>query len=201
MRYGMVIDLSRCIGCSSCTVACKAENRTPSGVSFIKVIINESGTYPNVKLTFLPVSCMHCKNAPCLSACPTGATYRRNDGVIALDTEKCLGCRACMQACPYQARSFVWGQSYYYDSQAGTPFEAKAKEKYETGTTAKCTFCAHRLERGMKPACVKTCIAQARFFGDLDDPESEVAKLIGRYNGQPLKADLGTQPSVYFIKG
>jgi len=201
MRYGMVIDLQKCVGCNSCSVACRAEQGTPSGVHFNKVVEYEAGKYPNAKMKFLPMPCMHCQDPPCLKVCPTGATYKRDDGVVLIDHDKCIGCRACMVACPYESRQFLWDIRSYFEGQLPTPFEQIKQKSFDRGTVVKCNFCLHRLEQGRLPACVETCPAQARAFGDLDDPESEVSRLIVLYRGAPFREELGTKPSVYYIKG
>lgn len=201
MRLGMVIDLLKCVGCNACTVACRAENGTPAGISFHKIKKYELGKYPNVKMKFLPMPCMHCQNAPCQKVCPSGATYRETDGRVLVDYDKCLGCRACMVACPYDARQFVWEINNYYPKCGPTPFEAVKFDQFTEGTAVKCTFCNSRLEKGKQPACVETCIGMARTFGDLDNPESEVSCLIVEHNGKPFRKELGTEPSVYYIKG
>jgi len=201
MRWGMVIDLLKCTGCNACTIACRAENGTPAGISFNKVKKYETGKYPNARMNFLPMPCMHCEKAPCQKVCPTGATYRESDGRILVNQEKCLGCRACMVACPYEARQFVWEKRYYYHNCGPTPFETIKQANYAEGTTVKCTFCDNRLKDGKQPACVETCPGNARYFGDLDDLESEVSRLITRFKGTPFREELGTEPSVYYIKG
>lgn len=197
----MVIDLRRCVGCNSCTVACKQENAAPPGVYFSKVLQYEKGTYPKAKLYFLPMLCMHCEDAPCLKACPTGATYRREDGIIMVKDEECMGCRYCIMACPYDARSYNAKDSeQYFQGQGFTPFEEEGRERHLRGVVEKCTFCAERLDQGKKPACAATCPSDARIFGDLDDPTSEVAKLISIGLARPRLEELGTRPSVYYIE-
>ena len=197
-RLGMVIDLKRCIGCHACTMACKAENATPPGIFWAGVLEKEVGKYPSVKVTFLPVLCNHCKDAPCEQACPTGATSKRADGIVLVDYDKCIGCRACLVACPYQAR-------FYYDSEKGyfeeglTPPEEIGYKKFRVGTVQKCTFCTHRIDQGLETACVATCPTKARYFGNLDDPTSEVSRLIVERRGFQLRVEIGTDPSVYYL--
>jgi len=201
MRYGMVIDLQKCIGCNTCTLACRAENGTPAGVKFHKVIKYETGRYPNATMKFLPMPCMHCQDPPCLKVCPTGATYIHPDGPVLIDEEICIGCRACMIACPYESRQFLWEIKNYYEGHEPTPYEKIKQKGFEKGTVVKCNFCLHRIEEGDDPACVATCPSTARTFGDLDDPGSEVSKLITLHRGSRFREEQGTEPSVYYIKG
>ncbi|MBI2528963.1 MAG: 4Fe-4S dicluster domain-containing protein [Candidatus Rokubacteria bacterium] len=199
MRYGMVIDLKRCFGCYGCQLSCKAEHATPPGVFFARVVKRESGTYPNVRKVFLPLLCMHCETPPCEAVCPTGATSKRPDGIVDIDREVCVGCRYCMQACPYEARYFHAKTRYYFGAQGPTEYEAVGYAKHPTGVVMKCNFCAHRLARGEEPSCVLTCPTHARTFGDLDDPQSAVSRLIKERGGEPLHPELGTGPSVYYL--
>lgn len=220
VRYGMVIDLKKCVGCQACTVACKAESFVPSGILWNQVLEEESGKYPSVMKTFLPKPCMHCDNPPCVKVCPVKATWKREDGIVVQDYERCIGCRYCLVACPYGARSFNWGnpgqRGYYYPATL-TPYEKlpydlrAPQQKHIVGVVEKCTFCVHRIDEGTKnglkpgvdreatPACVLTCISEARHFGDLDDPTSEVSVLIARRHGFRLFEEFGTEPSVYYL--
>jgi len=198
VRYGMVIDLKKCIGCYACAVACKAENATPPDVLWCRVIKQESGTYPLVRRISVPLQCMHCGKPACLPVCPTGATYKRADGIVDIDRDKCVGCRACMMACPYQARFFQEGNETYFPGGV-TPYEARGYGRHQAGTVSKCNFCLPRLEQGLEPACVANCIARARIFGDLDDPQSEVSRTIRERGGGQLYAELGTDPSIYYL--
>ena len=145
--------------------------------------------------------CMHCQDPPCQKVCPTGATYMDDRGLVLIDQTKCIGCRACMVACPYEARQFLWDIWNYYEGQFATPYEQVKQRNFDKGTVVKCNFCLHRLEKGLRPACVDTCPAMARTFGDLDDPKSEVSQLIVLHRGAPFREELGTEPSVYYIKG
>ncbi|OGK91631.1 MAG: 4Fe-4S ferredoxin [Candidatus Rokubacteria bacterium GWC2_70_24] len=199
MRYGMVIDLKRCFGCYGCQVSCKAEHATPPGVFFARVVKRESGTYPNVRKVFLPMLCMHCETPPCEAVCPTGATFKRPDGIVDIDREICVGCRYCMQACPYEARYFHAKERFYFGAQGPTEYEAVGYAQHPTGVVMKCNFCAQRLTRGEEPSCVMTCPTNARTFGDLEDPHSEVNRLIKERGGEPLHPELGTGPSVYYL--
>lgn len=157
----MVIDTRRCIGCQGCSVACKTENRIPSGVFRTHVKYLETGKYPDVKRHFLNAICMHCEKPPCVPVCPVGATFKRDDGLVLIDYETCISCGYCLNACPYKAR-------YIAPENIGD---------LRAGKADKCTFCAPRLDAGLEPACVQTCIGHARIFGDLNDPNSEVSEL------------------------
>lgn len=209
-QWAMVIDQRKCVGCSSCTVGCKAENKLPPGVIYRPVIEEEYGTFPNVARRFLPRPCMHCTNSPCTKVCPVGATYKREDGIVSIDYDKCIGCRYCISACPYGARTFDWGD-YYTE---GTPelqkyelepaFEygekrTRTKNESPINNTRKCHFCLHRLNAGMLPMCVTTCIGRATYFGDKSNPESLVSELIGSSRVLRLKEELGTEPNVYYL--
>ena len=199
--YGMVIDLQKCVGCNTCSVACKAENHTPPGVNYIVVLEEEIGTYPNVRRQFIPRPCMQCQQPSCTQVCPTQATYHRDDGVIAIDYDKCIGCRYCMTACPYGARSFDFGHDYFSacaggNDEAGEVFASLRPAAYAStpspeygenrlrepgasphGNVRKCHFCLHRVKRGMLPACASACPGRAIYFGDLNDPESLVHRV------------------------
>lgn len=200
MRYGMVIDLARCIGCTACTVACKTHNGTPKDIAWAQVLVEEKGSYPNSAIEVTPVLCMHCRNAPCVAACPTGASYRGEDGIVHIDKDKCIGCRACMVACPYNARKFMFSDpESYYPGQEMTALERSRQEQFPKGVVTKCEFCSERLAEGLLPACVATCPAHARIFGDLDDQAGQVNALIAQKSGQPLHPQVGTKPSVYYL--
>lgn len=209
-KWVMVIDLEKCIGCVACTIACKAENHLPPGVVYRPVIEEEIGEYPNVTRRFTPRPCMQCDDPPCVPVCPVSATYKRPDGIVEIDYERCIGCRYCIPACPYSARTFDFGE-FYTD---GTPEKAvyevvpapeygrsweREDEKSPIGNVRKCHFCIHRLEAGMLPACVTTCIGEATYFGDRNDPDSLVSELIADTRVHRLKEDLGTEPKVYYL--
>lgn len=199
MRYGMVIDLKRCNGNAACTVACKVENGSPPGISFAPVLEKEEGRFPTARRVLLPVLCMHCQDPPCLKACPTGSISKRADGIVVVNEKSCCGSRACMAACPYGAIHFYEQESSYYPG-AFTPYELSRVRQHQVGTVQKCNFCVHRVEQGRKPACVDTCPTNARIFGDLDDPGSEVSRLIRERGGFQLRPEAGTNPSVYFLR-
>ncbi len=213
-RWGMVIDLRRCIGCYSCAISCKQEHFLPPGMFWNRVLINETGNYPTVTKQIYPVGCNHCKEAICVKVCPTRATTRREDGIVIIDADKCVGCRYCVVACPYQQRTFhADGKKEYFPGQGLTEYEAIGKELYplEKGTVVKCNFCAERIEKGIEkglepgkdreatPACVINCPTKSRYFGDLDDPSSEVSTLIKEKRGVQLHPEYGTDPSIYYI--
>jgi phenylacetyl-CoA:acceptor oxidoreductase 27-kDa subunit len=216
MRWGMVIDLGRCIGCYACALACKAENGTPPGVYFRRILTHEEGRYPTVRRVPVPVSCNHCADAPCVSVCPSGASYQTDEGVVLVDETKCIGCRACMMACPYKNRSFLKQRRAYFPETGFTPMEESGGEARidwgaKVNAVVKCTFCLHRLEAAKKtgltpgvdraatPACVITCPARAMVFGDLDDPQSEISRLIVTRGGFQLRPEAGTSPSVCYL--
>lgn len=170
MRYGLVIDLSRCGGCNSCTIACRQKNGTPPGILWKRVVNDEQGEYPTARLQFHHVQCMHCKEPPCVDVCPTGASQKLVNGIVNIDQSKCVGCRACIVACPYNARSFNDNKRReYYPGKGFTIWEEKRPREHIVGTVGKCDFCIDRLEVGMEPKCVHTCPAKALTFGDLDD--------------------------------
>ena len=209
-KWVMVIDLRKCSGCDACTIACKAENQLPLGVVYRPVVDETVGTYPNVRRRFLPRPCMQCEKPPCTPVCPVGATWRREDGVVAIDYEKCIGCRYCLAACPYSARTFDAGEYYTDDTPARQPYEEQVSPEYNEGlrradggspigNARKCHFCLHRLEAGQLPACVTSCIGHATYFGDANDPSSLVAELVGRPEARRLKEELGTKPRVYYL--
>jgi Fe-S-cluster-containing dehydrogenase component/formate-dependent nitrite reductase membrane component NrfD len=177
--FGFLIDNRKCIGCHACTVACKSEHEVPIGVDRTWVKYIEKGEFPNTRRLFTVMRCNHCDWAPCVTICPVTALYRRDDGVIDFNNERCIGCKACMQACPYDA--------LYIDP--------------ESNTAAKCNFCTHRLEVGLEPSCVVVCPERAIIPGDLDDPNSEISRLINRFPTQVRKPEKGTKPKLYYIDG
>jgi len=220
-RWVMVIDLRKCVGCSACTIGCIAENKLPPGVVYRPVLEEELGTYPNVTRRFLPRPCMQCDEPPCVPVCPVNATYKDENGVVVIDYNQCIGCRYCIPACPYSARTFDFGDTYVESTaeaaglivgrdladdheraasfEYGVQWPRTRREASPIGNVRKCHFCLHRLNAGMLPACTTTCIGRATYFGDANDPESLVAELIGRPNVMRLKEELGTQPRVYYL--
>ena len=209
-RWGMVIDLRKCVGCQACTIACITENKLPPGVVYRPVITEERGTFPNVSKTFLPRPCMQCENPTCVPVCPVGATYKRPDGIVAIDYENCIGCRYCITACPYNARTFDFGE-YHDEGGEIQPYDTVPSQEYgrvwkrdrdnsPIGNARKCTFCVHRLDRGELPACVYSCMGRATYFGDLNDPASLVSELAHKLNATRLKESAGTSPAVYYLQ-
>ncbi|MEM4297512.1 MAG: 4Fe-4S dicluster domain-containing protein [Nitrososphaerota archaeon] len=199
VRYGMVIDLRRCIGCGSCAMACKVANGTPPGIFWLRLIYRELGKYPHARIDAIPINCMQCKEPACQKVCPTGATQIRDDGIVIIDDTKCVGCRFCMIACPYGVRFFLDKERTYFPGYK-TPFEEVKYQRHKVGVVSKCDFCLERREKQkLNPACVDVCPCAARYFGDLDDPKSEVSKLIAQHRATQLRPELGTDPSVYYI--
>lgn len=204
MRYAMAIDLKRCIGCQSCSVACKSANNLPNKMWWNRVLTVggeavdcAGGTYPNNKFEYLPINCQHCDNPPCTKACPVKATYKREeDGVVIQDLDKCIGCRSCMVACPYNVRSFNWNKPEYYVEHALGDFDAPV---HQYGVVEKCTFCVNRLDRGEKPACMIYCLGRARYYGDIDAPESDISKAIKGRNHVKLLEEKGTKPYIFYL--
>ena len=201
-KWGMVFDLNRCIGCNACVVACKTENSLPEDVFFTRTFVTEVGTFPNVRRNYIPTLCNHCEDAPCEKACPSDATHTRDDGIVMVDQEKCIGCNACAVACPYDNRTQLTKailQKSYFGEGNRQAFEADRDERWQTGTVAKCDFCSARVDRGLQPACVVSCPTEARIFGDRSDPDSKASKLIRRRNGRTPMPEKNTQPSVYYV--
>jgi len=197
-HYAMVIDMNTCVGCNSCMAACAMENQTPVWDNKWRTYVHDievgAGTEGEVRRRFFPRLCNHCDNPPCMSVCPTGATHKLDNGIVLVDDTLCMGCRACAMACPYDARFDVT----YEDVATGKDFYGELHSR-SNPSVDKCSFCAHRVMKGMKPACVQTCVGSARLFGDLNDPKDEVAKIVASGVARPLMAHLGTRPNVYYI--
>ncbi len=208
-RWIMVADLRRCVGCQTCTAACRHANATPPGVQWRRVLDIEQGEYPDVTRAFVPVGCQHCDEPPCMDVCPTTATKKRADGIVTIDYDICIGCAYCAVACPYQARSKTLRPGFAYGTEMEN--EAKRRDDSRLGVATKCTFCVDRIDAGLAqgltpgvdpeatPACVNSCIAQALAFGDLDDPESAVAQLLARNANFRMHEELGTGPGFYYL--
>ncbi len=177
MTYGFIIDNRRCIGCHACTLACKSEHNTPLGVNRTWVKYVEKGLYPDTRRVFTVQRCNHCGDAPCVTICPVRSLFTRADGIVDFDPQRCIGCKACMQACPYDA--------LHIDPQ--------------THTSTKCNYCAHRIDEGLEPACVIVCPVQAIISGDLDDPQSPISQLAARTPVTVRKPEKGTQPHLFYI--
>lgn len=177
-RYGMLIDTRKCIGCYTCVAACQRQNSLPATVQLIRFEERERGVYPNAGYEMVPLQCMHCDDAPCQAVCPTGATYTNSDGVVAIDQGRCIGCKYCMAACPYQVR--VCNE--------------------ETGVVDKCRFCTVSANDGtVMCSCVEACLTGARMFGDLDDPESDISKAIVEQGAKPIAGDL-TEAKIFYVR-
>ena len=208
-RWGMVVDLNRCVGCQTCTAACKHANDTPPGVQWRRVLDVESGTYPDVQRLFLVTGCQHCAEPPCVPVCPTGATRQRADGLVTMDYDVCIGCAYCAVSCPYQARTIVHDERWYYGKE--TVQERKVAHEERLGVAQKCTFCVDRVDEGKAagltpgvdpqatPACSASCIAQAIHFGDFADPASNVSKLAAGNPSFQMHAELGTDPQIKYL--
>ncbi len=204
-RYVMVVDTKRCMGCHTCSLACKVENNQPDGIWWNRVLTvggsdidTPSGVYPEVRLEFITLACQHCENPACVKVCPVGATWKDEEtGLVMQDPEACIGCRYCMVACPYTGvRQFNFDEPQY---SSGFAVGSEDATKHVKSTVEKCTFCAHRLAKGQLPACIEQCPARARHFGDLNDPNSEVAQLLRERSSFRLLEEKGTEPSVYFL--
>ncbi|MBR2789586.1 MAG: 4Fe-4S dicluster domain-containing protein [Eggerthellaceae bacterium] len=218
-RYGMAIDLNRCFGCQTCAAACKVSNNLPKTVTYNVVYTKQDndpdsfgkavsrgavsndcggGTYEHPIMSYLPVQCQHCDNPPCLAVCPTGATKKRDDGIVWVDNELCIGCKSCISACPYDGvRTLIDKDPEYYLDVVMGEFDAPT---HKVGTVEKCTFCHNLIDRGEVPACMQLCPGRARYWGDLDDPNSEVSKVIASHNATQLRASKGTSPCVFYLK-
>lgn len=204
-RYGMAIDTRRCVGCNACTIACKQVNNVPDGIMWTRVLAdggdavdtprNEGGV---LSMRFYATGCQHCENPACAKVCPVGATYKDPEtGVVRQDYDKCIGCRMCMGACPYTGvRSFNWEEPKSSVGFAIGDADAPAHQKH---VVEKCIFCYQRITKGETPACMDLCPARARHWGDLDDPDSEISKLVASREYEQLLEDRGTKPNVYYL--
>ena len=221
-RWGMVRDLDKCTACQACIVACKVENSVPivepeqanmgRTILWNEMLTHVEGEFPNVHLHMVPRPCMHCDNPPCVKVCPVGATWKNSEGIVEIDTDICIGCRYCMVACPYGARSFNWYAPEFVDTHA--QYINPDVSPRPRGVVEKCTYCIHRIRKaraegkligsdykdGVVPACVQTCPASAIFFGDLDDSNSTVAIKAHSHRATQLLAELGTEPKTIYLQ-
>lgn len=204
-RLGYVIDMKNCISCHACAVACKVENNLPDGIWWARVLTDggaspdtPAGEYPNVTMRNIEVNCQHCDNPACVKVCPVGATYKDEEtGAVRQDYDKCIGCRMCMSACPYTGvRSFNWEEPKY---AIGQDMGAADVPQHQKHVVEKCTMCWHRLAQGLEPACIEVCPARVRYFGDFEDPNSEVSRLVREREHMQLLSSEGTNPSVYYL--
>lgn len=176
MRYAMAIDTRKCVGCSDCVVACQTENNVPVGFCRDWVTEVVDGTYPNVSIELRSERCNHCENSPCVRCCPTGASHIEDGGIVLVEHSKCIGCGACIQACPYDARY-----------------------SHPEGYVDKCTFCIHRVREGKDPACVSVCPTSCMYFGDLDDPNSKIVNVLKNRKYKSLAPEAGTKPQIFYL--
>lgn len=209
-RYGMVFDMDACVGCQTCTIACKQTNQTTPGILWRNVLDLEVGEYPQVDRSFLLTGCQHCEQPSCVPVCPTGATYKRDDGLMVIDYDVCIGCSSCVVACPYQARKIDKNPPSYYPGKRMAT-EQRPVQLQRVGVAQKCSFCKERIDDGLArglvpgqdpdatPACANACISQAIVFGDLADPGSKVSQLLSQRGGQQMHASLGNQPHIFYL--
>ncbi len=209
-RWAMVADLERCVGCQTCTAACRHANATSPAVQWRKVLDVEAGSFPNVNRTFVPVGCQHCADPPCMHVCPSTATRQRADGIVTIDYDICIGCAYCDVACPYQARFKITKEDFAYGDEA-MQNELEREDPARLGVAQKCTFCSDRIDFGIEhgltpgsdpratPACVNACIADALHFGDLDDANSNVSQLLRSHKNFRMHAELSTEPGFYYL--
>ncbi len=209
-KWAMTADLGRCVGCQTCTTACRHANNTPPGVQYRKVLDMEVGVFPDVRRVFVPVGCMHCDEPPCRDVCPTTATTKRADGMVMIDYDICIGCGYCIIACPYQARYKVTKPTFAFKGEA-TDNETQRFDERLLGVAQKCTFCVDRIDTGLAkgltpgidpeatPACVNSCLSNALQFGDLDNPDSNISKLLKKNKSFRMHEELGTGPNIHYL--
>lgn len=224
-RYGMVIDLNKCVGCGACSIACKKENNVDTDMFWSHHQVSLVGSFPNVKFEYLPTLCNHCTDAACVRVCPTSAMHKDKNGLTLHDASKCIGCKSCMMACPYDVINYnrpnvprSWdsteeiipgctssGKELQSKTGVAVPYYNPDRESTypgirEKGTVEKCTMCDHRVKDGLDPYCVTVCPAEARVFGDLDDPASKASLLLAKYDSKVLKPEEGTKPAVHYVR-
>lgn len=210
-RWAITADLNRCVGCQTCTAACKHANATAPGIQWRKVLDIETGEFPDVRRSFMPVGCMHCDDAPCLTVCPTLATKKRDDGIVTIDYDLCIGCAYCVMACPYNARSKVSEESAAYGKGKRMRHEKLREDPARLNVAQKCTFCVDRIDSGLAagltpgidadatPACVNSCIAGALQFGDVEDADSNVSQLLTENSHFTMHEELNTGPGIFYL--
>lgn len=176
MRYAMAIDTKKCVGCSDCVVACQTENNVPVGYCRDWISETVEGTYPDLAIEIRSERCNHCENAPCVRCCPTGASQVAEGGIVITVADECIGCGACIESCPYEARY-----------------------THPEGYVDKCTFCLHRVKEGQQPACVDVCPTKCMYFGDVDDPNSELSKILRTRKTKTLAPEAGTDPHIFYL--
>lgn len=210
MKWGMVINLTKCVGCYACVIACKTEHFLPPDVAWNRVTVYEA---EGINKQIYPTLCNHCRKPACVDVCPTGATQQRDDGIVWVNGDDCIGCRSCVMACPYQVRVMNEKPGEYFSGQGQTPYEDMRAKLYplQLKTVSKCNFCMERIDEGLKrglipgkdreatPACVIACPTSARIFGDLDDRMSASSRALREGKGYPLHPKAGTDPCVFYV--
>lgn len=203
-KLALVINQRRCIGCQACALSCKMSNNVPDGMMWNRVLsVNTDhmdgaqGVYPSLTREYLPIACQHCEDPACMKVCPTGATYKDDKGRVQIDYDKCIGCRMCMAACPYNARTFNWNEPL---RQVGFDYGDREVPARGKGVMEKCTLCKERGDRDEEPMCVVNCPMRARIYGDLDDPSSEASRAVRENAAYVLLPEEGTHPQVHYIK-
>lgn len=202
-KLALAINIERCVGCQTCAMSCKMSNGVPMGLMWNRVLTDGAdmmdgviGEYPYMQRSFLPMQCQHCENPPCMKVCPVGATWKDDKGRVLIHYDRCIGCRICMAACPYDARQFNWSVP---DKDPDFKYGYGKVHERKKGIMEKCTLCEERTEDGLEPTCVVCCPLEARMYGDLDDPESEISKVYRERRVKHLLEDRGTKPQVFYF--